>query len=184
MTLTAITGLTDPEARRHAKAWFDRFEAAFAGSRQAAASARASLEAHLIEALEGDADADAATVQAALSRLGAPEDLAAEWSAGAPPAPGDAAGRLLSIAVKFVRGVGVALGLIFLLGALARLADPGSVGLFQLENGEWLVGTRNERAVAGDVLGVWTAPLFALAGAGLMAASLGGVRAVKRVLNR
>ena len=188
MSLTSISELTDPDARRAAKVWFDRFKTAFTGDQAALAAAVASLEAHLIEALDGDFAADARTVNAALSRLGPPEALAAEWSgqaeAATPRAPAGPGRRLILFALRIVRAVGVALGLVFLIAALARLVDPGSVGLFQLEDGNWLMGTRNARSVAADVLGVWTAPLFALAGAGFMAASLGGLGAVRAWLKR
>lgn len=188
MSLTSISELTDPDARRAARAWFDRFRTAFPGDEEAAAAAQASLEAHLIEALDGDPAAGAQAVNAALSRLGPPEALAAEWNgpaeasiARAQAGPGR---RLILVALRIVRGVGMALGLIFLIAALVRLVDPGSVGLFQLEDGTWLIGTRNARSVAADVLGAWTAPLFALAGAGFMAASLSGLGAVRAWLKR
>jgi hypothetical protein len=182
MTLTSITELVDAEARRRAAAWFDRFDVAFPGGREAAASARATLETHLIEALDDDPAADLQTVEAALKRLGAPEDLAADWGGHDPaaaPEPASVARRALGVALRLTRSVGIALSLVLLLGALVRLVDPGSVGLFQLEDGTLLAGTRNERPVAADLLGPWTAPVFALAGAGFMAASLGGVRVVK-----
>ncbi|WP_306017556.1 hypothetical protein [Oceanicaulis sp. MMSF_3324] len=175
MILERIQDLVDAAARDRAQAWFDRFETAYVGEAQACKAARAQLETHLIEALEADARASAEQVETALARLGSPEEIAEEWS-GEPAAspPEDAGKKVFRLAASLARGVCAVLGLVLLAAVFARLSDPAAVGVFELTDGTWLVGTVNDQAVSRDVLGVWTLPVaLTLALALMIGASAG-----------
>lgn len=160
MILERIQDLVDAAARDRARAWFDRFETAYAGETQACVAARAQLETHLIEALEADARASAEQVETALARLGSPEEIAEEWSGEPAASPPEGAGKkVFRLAASLARGVCAILGLVLLAAVFARLSDPAAVGVFELTDGTWLVGTVNDQAVSRDVLGVWTLPV-------------------------
>ena len=173
MKLARIHDLADKTAREHAQAWFDRFEAAYAGESAARKTARDQLETHLIEALHDDASASVRQVDEALARLGAPEEIAAEWSgASLVSSQNGARQKIARLAGSLARGVSIVIGLLMLAAAFARVSDPASVGLFQLADGSWLVGTVNGQEVSKDVLGGWTVPVaLSLALAFLIGAS-------------
>lgn len=175
MILERIQDLVDAAARDRAQAWFDRFETAYVGEAQACKAARAQLETHLIESLEADARASAEQVETALARLGSPEEIAEEWSGEPAASPPEGAGKkVFRLAASLARGVCAVLGLVLLAAVFARLSDPAAVGVFELTDGTWLVGTVNDQAVSRDVLGVWTLPVaLTLALALMIGASAG-----------
>lgn len=188
MNLTSIHGLTDRAARRRAQDWFDRFEDAHPGDPAARAAARDQLEGHLIEALNADPAATADQLDAALARLGSPEDIAAEWSGAAPAsAPAGTWARLGVAGASLARGAAVIVALLMVGAVFARLQDPGSVGVFVLADDTWLVGTANGQIVIRDVLGPWTVPAclaLALTLLGGASAGLGVWSAIGRWFNR
>lgn len=185
MSLTSLNDIADPRARALVRDWFERFGGEFGGDPEASASARLALEAHLIEAINDEPGADLARVEAALARLGAPEILAKEWGGGAAGPQRTQSRptlRVLAIIVSVAQALGVALGVICIVGAAVRLFDPEAVGLFQLADGSWLVGTPSGQPVAADALGLWTAPVFLLTGVAVLGLSLVGARAATRLL--
>ena len=76
--------------------------------------------------------------------------------------------------------MGGVLGAVLILGALARLIDPQSVGMVVLTEGTILIGTLGEADIVRDVLGMWTAPVFAILGAACLGVAIKGGRIFRR----
>jgi uncharacterized membrane protein len=130
------------------------------------------VEAHVIEALGGDASASYQAIADAFSALGEPEAFAHDWAArvqaAAPPTPAEAfrtvlPARARQIVTALLAALAASFCLLFLLGLIGRLMAPDSVGVFRLADGVWLIGTWTEgsAAITRDVLGPATAPLAA-----------------------
>ncbi|MEQ8435507.1 MAG: hypothetical protein RIA71_14840 [Oceanicaulis sp.] len=170
MIMTRLDELQDAEAHSAAKAWFERFEAAFAGDTADVEQARATLAAHVIEAIEADPAASPSRVNEALDRLGPPEALAREWSGPAPELTPTWLQWVRAGAVSMMRALAGVLSAVFAFAALGRLADPDIVGLFAMEEGGFLLGTPSGKAVEADLLGGFTAPVFLAVSVALAAA--------------
>jgi hypothetical protein len=172
--MTRWTDLADPAARAAFGAYFAKVERLLAPLPDTAANeVRQELELHALDLMAEEGRADAA-----LARLGAPEDflpdLVAErlrlraaksfaplhiFSAIASSARTGLAGLLVST----LAGIGYALAALALAMGATRLVAPETTGLFRLEDGRLFLGF-GENLGGSDVLGVWFAPLaFAVA---------------------
>jgi uncharacterized membrane protein len=171
------TELPEAGARAAVAAYFSKVDRALAPlAREDAAEIRDELEAHVMDALAGGGDA-----QAALAQLGDPEEflpaLVADRlraRAGRTMRPGDVmkalarggaagvGGALLTLIVGF--GYAAALVLAFL--GVLKLFTPHGVGVYRLESGEIFIGA-DESLRGVDLFGMWFSPLAIAAGVGL-----------------
>lgn len=184
--MTDALNPTDPKAHKLVAAWFARFDAVFSGDNAALQNAHQMLSDHLEDALEHAGETSQTDIALALSALGEPEEVAADWcgaplTAVATVTPGQSS---LSLQVRSVfRGLGFVFGALMVIAAIARWIDPTSVGLFEMSDGTILIGTPNGGEIERDLLGPVTAPLCVLIGTGLLALSF-GPRAVWRRIER
>jgi hypothetical protein len=172
--MTTWTDLADPGARAAFAAYFARVERHLAPLPDASArEVREELELHALDLLAEEGRADAA-----LARLGAPEDflpdLVAErlrLRASKSFAPShvfsaiasSARTGLAGIIVSTLAGFGYALAALAVVMGIARLVAAETTGLFRLQDGRLFLGL-GENLGGSDVLGVWFAPLaFAVA---------------------
>ncbi|MCP2669805.1 hypothetical protein NHF40_02530 [Maricaulaceae bacterium EIL42A08] len=163
--------LQDPAARDAASAYLSKLDESLAARRKPVrADVRAGVEAHILEAIEHDASADAASLQKALTALGEPVDFASDWAdaveARYPQGAleqgvefASARGRLIGQALA--SGLCVILGFVATLGLIGRLVAPESVGVFVLADGEIFIGTWTSyyAAIERDVVGAMTVPM-------------------------
>lgn len=172
MSLVRIRDLKNRAARTLALNWFDRLAAEFGPHTAIAGTAAKTLESHLIDALQGRADASAVDVERALSELGDPAQLAADWIENHAEAAIGRGRVLVRAVVTTVTLVGGLVGGLLLLGGVVRLLDPGAVGLFAIEGGSILIGTPTGETISQDLLGGWTAPVFLIGGLVVMGLSI------------
>jgi hypothetical protein len=167
--MTRLTDIADAAARAALADYFVKVDRLLAPLPQPAAmELRGELEAHALDLLTEEGDA-----QAALARLGDPEeflpDTVAEKLRGraaksfsplhvtaalASSARAGIAGLILST----VAGIGYALAALGIAMGTARILGQTSTGLFRLEDGRYFLGF-GETLGGTDLLGLWFVPL-------------------------
>ncbi len=166
--MTRLTDIADAAARAALADYFVKVDRLLAPlSQDAAMETRRELEAHALDLLTEEGEA-----QAALSRLGNPDEflpeLVAEKLRGraarsfsplhvtaalASSARSGIAGLILST----VAGIGYALAALLITMGTARLLGQMSTGLFRLEDGRYFLGF-GETLGGTDMLGLWFVP--------------------------
>ena len=147
------------------------------------------LRSHIMDKAAADGEMTSAGVHAALAALGSPEDLASQYMthnllarAEVSRSPVQILKSLFRWASLSVGGffvligsvVGYSLGVVFLLGAVAKLFHPRTAGLWTYRDsaGDLAISLRlGFGSVPGggkDVLGWWIVPIGWLAGGGLV----------------
>jgi len=163
------TDIADSGARAAFAAYFSRVDRLLAPlPAPAAADTRAELEAHALDLYTEEGSADAA-----LARLGKPEDFLPELvaerlrtRASRTFAPSHVASALFSSAragiggllVSTLTGAGYVLAALSLVMGAARLLGDTSTGLFRLDDGRHFIGF-GENLGGTDILGLWFVPL-------------------------
>jgi hypothetical protein len=171
--MTQWTKLADAEARAAFATYFAKVDRALAAlPRSEADDVKRELEQHALEAV-----ADAGGAPAALARLGDPDDFLPDLVADRLRARASRTFSPLDVARALGRGAGAGIAG-FVLSVLAgvgyvvavcaaamgimRLVDPGSAGIFRLDDGRMLIGF-GETLGGTDISGPWFSPL-AIAG--------------------
>ena len=174
--MTTWTDLADSADRAAFAAYFAKVDRYLAPLPDAAAGeVRQELELHALDLFTEEGQAEAA-----LARLGAPEDflpdlvaerLRARAARSFVPShvlsaiASSARTGLAGILVSTLAGIGYALAALALAMGAARLLAPETTGLFRLADGRVFLGF-GENLGGSDMLGAWFAPLaFAVAAA-------------------
>lgn len=173
--MTRWTEFSDAGARAAFAAYFSKVDRALAAlPRKEAEETKRELEQHALDAYE-----DAGDLNAALVRLGDPDEFLAELvveklraRAARTFSPVDVAAALARSAAAGIRGfvvstltgVGYAVAALFLLMGVIKIFDPDGAGVYRLADGRLFLGV-GETLGGVDILGFWFSPLAIAAGA-------------------
>lgn len=169
------TELSDTGARAAFAAYFAKVDRALAALPRADAEAvKRELEQHALDAV-----ADEGSAEAALARLGDPDDFLPDLVADklraraartfspldvARALARSAGAGLAGLALSAVVGAGYVAAVVAMLMGVMHLFDPASAGLYRLDDGRVLIGL-GETLGGADISGPFFSPLAIAAGA-------------------